>query len=92
MWWIRQWLQRENVSFTPPTLALRKSVEDMLAGVGNLRSEQVVRDVVAQLNDRIRALNRIPPMNGPPTSLSVLDVERVVETWRERRVAAVDRP
>ena len=85
MWWIKQWLKRENLSFTPPALALRKSVEDMLESVGKLRTEAAVRQVVGELNERIREMNRIPPMDGPPTSLSVLDVESVVSLWRERR-------
>ena len=28
MWWIRQWLKREDLSFTPPAIALRKAVEE----------------------------------------------------------------
>lgn len=86
MWWIKQWLKRENVSFTPPTIALRKSVDDMLESVGRLRSEQAVRDVVEELNTRIRAMNRVPPADGPPTSLSPLDTNRVLARWAEQRL------
>lgn len=85
MWWIKQWLQRENLSFTPPALALRKSVEDMYESLGRLNTESAVRDVVEELNRRIRELNRMPPADGPPTSLSPLDVESVVALWQERR-------
>ena len=88
MWWIKQWLKRENLSFTPPALALRKSVEDMLESVGKLRSENAVRQVVSELNERIREMNRIPPMEGPPTSLGVLDLDRVLALWQERRAEA----
>ena len=87
MWWVKQWLKRENVSFTPPALALRKSVEDMLESVGRLRSEKAVRDVVGELNDRIRHMNRIPPIDGPPSNLMPLDVDRVLERWAEQRPA-----
>lgn len=82
MWWIKQWLKRENLSFTPPALALRKTVEDMFAGLANLRSERAVRELVEELNTRIRALNRIPPSSGPPSNLMPLDVEDVVQRWR----------
>ncbi|MDP1794782.1 MAG: DUF1992 domain-containing protein, partial [Acidimicrobiales bacterium] len=75
MWWIRQWLRRENLSFTPPALAIRKSVEDMLDGLPKLLTERAVRSVVEQLNTEIRTLNRTPQIDGPPTSLSPLDVE-----------------
>ncbi len=85
LWWIRQWLRREDITYTPPALALRKSVEDMLAGVGNLESEQAVRDVVARLNESIREMNRKPPVNGPPTSLSVLKVDEVLARWAAQR-------
>ncbi len=81
MWWIRQWLRREELSFTPPALAIRKSVEDMLGGLHKLRTEGAVRNVVEQLNAEIRQLNRMPPLDGPPTSLSVLDAEEVVARW-----------
>jgi len=87
MWWIKQWLKREGLSFTPPTLALRKSVEDTLGGIGRLRSEKAVRDVAEELNERIRQMNRMPPADGPPTSLGVIDVERLVESWRAQRAA-----
>ncbi len=34
MWWIKQWLRRENISFTPPAIALRKAAEDLLESGG----------------------------------------------------------
>lgn len=84
-WWVKQWLKREDLSFTPPVLALRKSVEDMLESVGRLRSEQAVRNVVEDLNGRIRQINRMPPVDGPPSNLFVLDVDEVLDRWREQR-------
>ncbi len=87
MWWIKQLLQRENLSFTPPAMALRKAVEDMLDSVGRLLTERAVRNVVDELNTRIRELNRIPPIDGPPSSLMPLDVDGVVERWRTQRAA-----
>jgi hypothetical protein len=85
MWWIRQWLKRENLSFTPPSIALRKAVEDMLANVGRLLTERAVRNVVEELNVQIRQMNRVPPMDGPPSNLMPLDVEVVLERWRAHR-------
>lgn len=90
MWWIRQWLRRENLSFTPPALAIRKSVEDMLNGLDKLLTERAVRGVVDELNAQIRALNRTPQLDGPPTSLSPLDVEDVVARWRAVRPIVQD--
>jgi hypothetical protein len=85
MWWIRQWLRRENLGFTPPALAIRKSVEDMLAGLDKLLTERAVRGVVEELNNQIRELNRTPQFDGPPTSLSPLDVDEVVARWQTVR-------
>ena len=85
MWWIRQWLKREELSFTPPAIALRKAVEDMLANVGRLLTERAVRNVVEELNSRIRELNRIPPTTGPPSNLMPLDVDVVLARWDEQR-------
>ncbi len=87
MWWIKQLLKREDLSFTPPALALRKNVEDMLESVGRLRSEKAVREVVGELNDRIRQMNRIPPVDGPPSNLMPLDLDRVLERWAQERPA-----
>lgn len=86
LWWIRQMLKREDLSFTPPALALRKAVEDMLANVGKLLTERAVRNVVEELNGRIRELNRIPPLEGPPSNLMPLDIDAVLERWRAERV------
>jgi Domain of unknown function (DUF1992) len=85
MWWIRQWLKREDLSFTPPAIALRKAVEDMLANVGKLLTERAVRNVVGELNVRIRELNRMPPLEGPPSNLMPLDVDDVLLRWRAHR-------
>ena len=89
MWWVKQWLKREELSFTPPALALRKNVEDMLESIGRLRTERAVRDVVGELNERIRHMNRIPPIEGPPSNLMPLDVEAVVARWGHQRAALV---
>ncbi len=85
MWWIRQWLKRENLGFTPPALAIRKSVEDMYNGLDKLLTERAVRTIVEELNKEIRQMNRMPPMDGPPTSLSPLDLDEVLARWEKVR-------
>jgi hypothetical protein len=85
LWWIRQMLKREDLGFTPPAIALRKAVEDMLDNVGKLLTERAVRTVVDELNVRIRQLNRVPPVEGPPSNLMPLDVDTVLERWRAQR-------
>ena len=83
MWWVKQLMRRENLSYLPPTLALRKEAEDVLAAVPTAPSEAAVRAMIAKLNDKIRAAIRTPPA-GPPLNLLPLDVDEAVESWRRR--------
>ena len=81
-WWVRQKLRRENLSYLPPTLALRKEVEQVLAGVADAPSEAAVRHMVDQVNQKIAAAIRTPPQ-GPPLNLMPLNVEEIVYSWRQ---------
>ncbi len=82
--WLRDYLRREGVSaeeLLPAPLRLRKEVERLTGTVRDLRSEQEVREVVAGLNQRIRAWRRIP--EGPPVYLALVDEETMVARWRD---------
>ncbi len=84
-WWVRQWVEREDLSgVLPPSLALARAIEDLPALVAEERSEDRVREIVADLNAQIR-LSRLRGIDGPPIFLRTQDVERVVREWRERR-------
>ncbi|MEV4348836.1 DUF1992 domain-containing protein [Actinoplanes sp. NPDC049596] len=85
-WWVKDWLRRENATagVVPPTLALRREVEDLEEIVDRLRTEREVRERVDGLNERIRKAN-VGLMDGPPVILAPLDPEAVVAGWRERR-------
>ena len=85
-WWVKDWLRREGATagVIPPTLALRREVEDLDEIVDRLRTEGEVRDRVTQLNERIHQA-RVGRMDGPPVVLPSLDTDRVVAGWRERR-------
>ncbi|MDF3289615.1 DnaJ family domain-containing protein [Streptomyces silvisoli] len=84
LWWVKQKMRREGVSYLPPVLALRKEAEDALAAASRSGSEEEVRRILSEVNDRIReALGNPPP--GPPLKLTPFDVERVVREWREGR-------
>jgi predicted metal-dependent hydrolase len=84
LWWVKQKMQREQLSFLPPTLVLRKQAEDALDAAFRARSEQQVRRIVADINEKIAEAIRRPP-SGPPLNLVPYDVERVVRQWRKRR-------
>jgi hypothetical protein len=87
-WWVKDWLQREGATagVIPPTLALRRDVEDLPAKVDRLRTEREVRDAVAELNERIHQA-RVGLMDGPPVVLAARDADEIVAGWRERRAA-----
>lgn len=84
MWWIRGKMQREGLSFLPPSLVLRKEAEDALAAAAAAPSEQQVRRILTGINARIEEAIRVPP-EGPPLNLMPYDVEQVVADWRRSR-------
>ena len=84
LWWVKQKLRRENLSYLPPTIALRKEAEDALLAASQAGSEAQVRRIVADINRKILEGNR-KAASGPPLNLMPFDAERVVRTWRERR-------
>ena len=82
--WLRDYLRREGVpaeELLPTALRLRKEIERLTGTVGELRSEQEVRDVVADINRRIIQWRRIP--EGPPVYLPLVDADTLVSRWRE---------
>ncbi|EME99111.1 DUF1992 domain-containing protein [Streptomyces mobaraensis NBRC 13819 = DSM 40847] len=84
MWWVKEKMRRENLSFLPPSLVLRKEAEDAHAAALGARSEREVRNVLAAINEKIAAALRRPP-EGPPLNLTLFDVEDVVRVWRDQR-------
>src|SRR5690348_12590063 len=84
--WLRDYLDREGVSaeaMLPVPLRLRKEAERLPDMLGELRSEQDVREVVRHLNQRILQWRRIP--EGPQVYLRLVNEEDMVAWWRETR-------
>jgi hypothetical protein len=84
LWWIKQKLRRENLSYLPPTIALRKEAEEALAAAARAASEAEVRRIIAAVNRKIVDGNR-KAASGPPLNLAPVDVERIVRSWRQGR-------
>ncbi|HEX5945769.1 MAG TPA: DUF1992 domain-containing protein [Acidimicrobiales bacterium] len=82
--WVRGKLRREGYSHLPPTLAVRKELDDTVDRIAVAGSEDEVRQLVAGINARIRRVNAVPT-SGPPSTVAPLDVEDVVTRWRTRR-------
>ena len=82
--WLRDYLRREGVSaheLLPTPLRLRKEIERLTETVQDLRSEQEVREVVREINQRILQWRRIP--EGPPIHLPIVNAETMLTRWRD---------
>ena len=86
LWWVKQLVQREQISILPPSLELLRKVEKELAAIEKLDDEATVRHRVATLNVEIAKVNATV-VEGPPTRLSTLDVDKVVARWQTTRPA-----
>ena len=84
LWWVRQLIQRENLTVLPPALALRKARDEVLARIATMTDERRVRALLEELNEQIRDANRKPPP-GPPTTLMPLDIDQALDAWRAGR-------
>ena len=87
--WLREYLRREGVpaeELLPTPLKLRKEIERLTESVQDLRSEQQIRDIAADLNRRILEWRRVPV--GPPLFLPLVDADTLVSRWRDAQRAA----
>ena len=84
-WWVKAYLEREQLPLPLPTsLALRKEVTELPDTLADVPDEQSVREIVSDLNHRIAASHQIR-VDGPPIVVRVVDVENAVAAWRRRR-------
>ncbi|HVV18912.1 MAG TPA: DUF1992 domain-containing protein [Pseudonocardiaceae bacterium] len=71
-WWVKALLRRESLADPAP---LRAEVDRLLERVSRLTLESSVRDIVADLNTRLRNAGES----------ATVDADAVVRAWRERR-------
>jgi hypothetical protein len=86
--WALDYARREGVpaeELLPTPLRLRKEIERLSETVQDMRSEDEVRETVADLNRRIAEWRRIPL--GPPVFVRLVDKEEMVRRWRQRQAA-----
>jgi len=81
---VKQLVQREQLSILPPSLELLRKVEKELAALEKLDDEATVRRRIAALNVEIAKVNATV-VEGRPTRLSTLNVDKIVERWRRTR-------
>lgn len=83
-WWVKQLMKREQLSFLPPSMELARKVEKELAEIETLDSEPELRRRAGLLNAEIAKTNKAT-LEGPPTRLAPLDVEKIMARWRAAR-------
>lgn len=83
--WLRDKLRREGVSteeLLPTPLKLRRQTERLAETLQELRSEQEVREAVAELNRRIAEWRRVPI--GPNIFVPLVNADQMVSRWRDQ--------
>ena len=84
-WWVKSLLEREQLPMPLPTsLALRREVADLPQTLADVPDEPTVRDIIEDLNRRIRDSHR-RRVDGPPIVVKPVDVEQTVADWRQSR-------
>jgi len=84
LWWVKQKLKREQLNHLPPSLAIKKDVEQTLQRIAGLPTEAEVRREITLLNARIREAN-LKSYWGPPSTQLPLEVEEILAQWSSRR-------
>lgn len=83
-WWIKAKIARENLEPLLPTpLALRREAENLDAVLADVRIEAEARALIEDLNRRIRE-SYLRPHDGPTIVVGLVDVESVLQRWRDR--------
>lgn len=84
-WWIKAKIKRENLEpALPGPLLLRREVERVQATLADVRTETAARQILDDLNDRIRE-HYARPSAGPVMVVRLVDVDAELATWRAAR-------
>ena len=84
-WWVKQFLEREQLPMPLPTsLALRKEVASLPQELADVPDEESVRQIITELNQRIRDSHR-RRLDGPAAVVGFVDMEATVAEWRRNR-------
>ncbi|MET0788557.1 MAG: DUF1992 domain-containing protein [Cellulomonas sp.] len=87
-WWLKALIAREQITgVLPEAIQLRKDDATLLDRLDALRSEQDVREALAEFNARIVSARR-QLMGGPPVVTPLRDVEVEVRGWHARRTSS----
>lgn len=85
--WVVQKLREENQdtsALLPPSLAIPREVAALPDRLAKIPTEAKVRELVADINNRILAVHRGPQV-GPPLRMGPLNADEVVKNWHKSR-------
>jgi type VI protein secretion system component VasF len=83
-WWAKAKIADENLEpLLPTALSLRREVERLPEMLAEVRYEERAREIVDDLNRRIReSYTRL--QSGPRIIVALVDTEVALKAWRER--------
>jgi hypothetical protein len=84
LWWVKKLIEREKISMLPAALEIRAKVDRAVEALWTLDSDRDIPERVRAINADIARANRTTAQ-GPPTTLSPLDLHDVLARWRSRR-------
>jgi hypothetical protein len=87
LWWAKQFLRREEVSYLPPAVEVRVRAQKLREVLASFPSERAVREAAEALNADIRRVNRTAS-DGPMTTQAPLDVEALAAHWNAAHAEA----
>ena len=90
-WWIKRKIRDEGLEVLPPSLILRRDIEQAVRDARQAPTEPEARRQIEAVNDRIRAANRIA-IAGPPVNLVTYDVDELLAFWHAAHPAEADAP
>jgi len=81
MWWVKAKLRDEDISYLPPTIAIRTERAAAIDAAMLAETEATARLLIDDVNQQIRYVNSHATA-GPPSSVMTVDVETFIERWR----------
>lgn len=82
-WWLREFLEREQLSVTPEPIELRTRIDALRAEAAKMTDEREVRRRFVAMNSLIARLNAIPSPDAL-APVAPADVDEEVRAWRRR--------
>lgn len=86
-WWVKGLMEREKIDASellPAGIRLRREIEDLPETLRTCRSEREVRELIADLNVRIRDARKVRHTEEP-AFIRRVDADDAVQTWLAAR-------